>query len=49
MWAVLAHVLNVTVNSLGELPIRSDFIPLLVCQVREGTALGDAISALDFR
>lgn len=46
---VLAHVLNVTVNSLLKLPVRGHFLFLLFGQVREGAASADAVAALDRR
>ena len=47
VWAMPAHVLNVTIDALGELPVGGNFRFLLIRQVSEGTALTYTVTALD--
>ena len=47
--AMLTHILDVTIHSLLELPVGTDFGTLLLRHVRERVALRDAGATLDLR
>ena len=49
VWAMLSHVLDVTIHSLLELPVGTDFGTLLLRHVRERVAPRDAGATLDLR